>query len=816
LTFRIVQSGSAASELEWLSASPPGHSGAPFPAEPVVVGSDVLGWSAFRTLLARFTATPIGRDRALTLIPSATLACVAAALEETRDARAALVAEGVPPWDGVSDVRPALSQAAPDEAVLDGPTLAALGRTLAATERLARYGRGLATAAPRVADIARRLPPGGALGDALQRDLDPEGRLLDHASPRLRALRRHILALRADLERRLETLLASRTPGAPPSERYVTVRHGRYVVPVRAEARRSMRGIVHDRSQSGATLFVEPDEVIEPNNRLTQLALEEVDEERRLLAALSREVRARLPELEALVDAVGTLDLAFARATLAERLDASEPAVSQGGDLEIRGARHPVLVAQRWQGGPPVVPIDLRVPATRPALLITGPNAGGKTVALGTLGLLVLMAQAGCHIPAEPGSRLPVFGEVLAVIGDEQSLARDLSTFSSFVVQAQDILERATPRALVLLDELGAGTDPAEGAALGAALIATLLERGARVVATSHLEPLKVFAQTEPGCENATVAFDAERLEPAFRLEYGRPGPSHALTIAERLGLPAPVVARARAELSDTSRRLDTLLLALAAREREADARAAEATRRQAAAQAAEARAHEALARATDDAAQIRREAHAEGRTILREARQQAGQALDRLRADDVTRREAQETYHRLRRAETGLAPPAAEPLERAAGADPDAVTLRGLGLRGRIVAEAADGVTVQAGRLTVRVPREALEPAAASAVPRPTPVVSVPTRTEVPRELRLLGARTDEARGAVEKFLDEAVLAGHDAVRLVHGKGTGALRRAVADCLRSHPLVSSFRPAEAAAGGTGVTVVELVEAPRP
>ncbi len=771
--------------------------------------SDVLGWTAFLKLLARFAATPLGRARVFALIPSREQAAIQGALRETREARAALTRQGEPPWQGVTDVRPLLERAAPDGAGLDGPGLVALGHLLAAAGRLVAYGREIAGTAGDVASRCRSLPTVGELRAALEHALDAEGRLLDRASPALRTARRQIQALRGELQARLEALLDSPSVAPALQERYVTVRHGRYVLPVRGDARRAVRGIVHDRSASGATLFVEPDEVIDLNNQLTQRLLEERDEEARLLEELTRRVRAHLGELEALVDGLGALDLAFARAALGERLAASEPEMREGGDLELLDARHPLLVAQAWAGGAAVVPVDLRLPATRPGLLVTGPNAGGKTVALETCGLLALMAQAGCHVPAAPGSRLPVFDQVYAVIGDEQSLAQNLSTFSSFIAQMRGILATATDRSLVLLDELGAGTDPAEGAALGASLLEALLARGVRVIATTHLAPLKVFAELEPRMENATVAFDAERLEPTFRLEYGHPGPSYALTIGERLGLPADVIGRARAHLSEESRRLETLLAALTAREREAEARLAEAARREAAAAAGLARVEGALARAEGEAARVRREAHAEARALLADARRRVGQELDRLKAEETTRRRAQEAYRRLRAAEAELpAPPAEDPTPRQGE-----VRLRGLGLRGRVVGEEAGLVTVQAGSLTLRVSPSQLETAPApGGGPGPAPAVSVPSRRAVPRELHLLGWTTDEARAAVEKFLDDAALAGHPTVRVVHGKGTGALKRAVEACLRAHPLVSAFRPGAPAEGGAGATVVELVE----
>ena len=782
-----------------------------------LIRGDLLGWDPFRSLLARFAATPAGQDRARELVPHRALSSVRTALAETSEARRALTAEGPPPWDGTGDARPILAEATPGGAVLDGPALVQLARALAAAIRLRAYGERIAAVAPALATAWAALPAFPDLARALDEALDPDGRLTDRASPRLRALRRQIAALRADLQARVERLLDH--PAVQPAlqERYVTLRNGRYVIPVRDDARRAVRGIIHDRSQSGATVFVEPEETIPLNNELTRLCLAERDEEQRILAELTDRVRAVLAALGTLVEGLGALDLVFARAALAERLDASEPRVEPGGDLDLRRARHPLLVAQRW-GAPPgagdVVPIDLRVPAGRPGLVLSGPNAGGKTVALETGGLLVLMAQAGCHIPAAPGSRLPLTDRVLAVIGDEQSLAQDLSTFSSFVRQAREILESAGPGSLVLLDELGAGTDPTEGAALGAALLEALLDRGARVIVTTHLEPLKVFAQVEPRLQNATVAFDAERLEPTFRLEYGHPGPSHALTIGARLGLPADVIARARTHVGEESRRLETLLATLEARTQEATVRGAEAARRETEAAEALAGATRATERARAEARELRRAAEQEAQALLAEARRRVGQELERLKTEGANgasrRREAQEAYRRLRAAEGTLQPVAAPNDDPVAPSPSGEVQLRGLGLRGRIVAEADGRVTVQAGHLTVKVARSEIEPVTEAPSREREASVSLPVRADVPRELHLLGLTSDEARAAVEKFLDDAVLAGHRELRLIHGKGTGALRRAVESCLRGHPLVTSFRLAEPSAGGAGATVVAL------
>ncbi|HEX2502287.1 MAG TPA: endonuclease MutS2, partial [Methylomirabilota bacterium] len=376
-----------------------------------LIRGDLLGWHPFRSLLARFAATPSGQDRARALAPSHTLPTVRADLQETTEARRALTAEGAPPWDGTADARPILAEAAPAGAILDGPALVIVGRALAAAARLAAYGQRIVSVAPTLARAWAALPGCPDLAASLHDALDPDGRLTDRASPRLRALRRRITTLRADIQVRVERLLDHPTVAPALQERYVTLRNGRYVIPIRDDARRAVRGIIHDRSQSGATVFVEPEETISLNNELTRLSLEERDEEQRVLGELTDAVRRVLPALEELVDGLGALDLVFARAALAERLHASEPLVEPGGDLDLRAARHPLLVAQRWGASPgagDVVPIDLRVPADRPGLVLSGPNAGGKTVALETGGLLVLMAQSGCHVPAAPGSRVPL------------------------------------------------------------------------------------------------------------------------------------------------------------------------------------------------------------------------------------------------------------------------------------------------------------------------------------------------------------------------------------------------------------------------
>ena len=476
--------------------------------------------------------------------------------------------------------------------------------------RLSAFGRAARDTAPALAALTDSLPRVQGLREAIGRALDDDGAVTDHVSSRLGHLRRELRSRRRKIIQELERMLQTSDADRLFADRFVTVRHGRYVLPVRAEARARVRGIVHDRSQSGQTVFVEPENIVDANNDLVDLAREEEQEIQEILAGLTDELRSRGAELDALVETVAELDWIFARAHLANRMQAAAPELAAGTTVALREARHPLLVAQTWtDSARTVMPIDIELDGERPLLVITGPNAGGKTVALKTLALLALMAQSGCHIPAAAGSRLPVFSALHAVIGDDQSVAENLSTFSAFVKQAREILAEAGPGSLVLLDELGAGTDPDEGAALARAILEALDAAGALVVASTHLEPLKVFASTYPRARNASVEFDAERLAPTFRLRYDLPGQSYALAIAGRLGLPDALIDRAQAYRSADAARMSDLIAQLdeaarkeATRARTMAAEASESAARLASARvreaAAEARAREILARA--------------------------------------------------------------------------------------------------------------------------------------------------------------------------------------------------------------------------
>lgn len=785
-----------------------------------------LEWPDVLALLAREARTPMGRELALETAPFVDPPAIRRALGETGQARAALGQSGVPPWDGIADVRPTLEAARVPGSVAEAADLAALIPLLDAAGRLRAYGRAIAPVAPDLADSIAAYPPKKDLADLLRRSLDADGQLRDDASPALRRVRQRIRDLRREIVKRLEAYFAGPNADSTFQERYVTVRHGRYVLPIRAEAKSRLRGIVHDRSQSGATLFVEPEAMVEANNDLVQAAREEETEVVRILAALTDAVREALPDLDALVAGIGGIDLIFARGALAERMEAVEPTIGDDRDIYLPGALNPLLLAQSWaaEGGHPVIPMDIEIRADRPLLVITGPNAGGKTVALKTLGLLALMAQSGCHVPARDGARLPAFSQCFAIVGDDQSVAENLSTFSAFVKQLRDVLDRVDDRSLVLLDELGAGTDPDDGAALAQAVLETLAERGAMVAASTHLEPLKGFASTHPKARNASVEFDPERLAPTFRLIYDRPGQSYALSIGARLGLPAPLIERAHAHRSTHQRQLQELLARLDDRDRKDAERTALLDRREAESAGLLARAQAELEAARTTARETVARAKADAQRLVTEVRRHVNEEWDRLKRAEKSRPELErarkrlvETAQRLEQTAGAAAPTPETSGEAAAG---DRVEITHLGLKGDVVGVDGETATVQAGAVTVKVPLQALRVVQRTLSLQPSPrgdspprgrgYISTPGKSGVAVEMNIIGKTREEARDLLEKYLDDAFLAGLTSVRIIHGKGTGALRRAVEEVLSAHPLVAEHRPGASSEGGAGATVATL------
>jgi DNA mismatch repair protein MutS2 len=775
--------------------------------------------------LAQHITFSAGRDLALALEPSPFAAEVQQQLEETREARHLLDTHGGLPLGGAHDVRH-LAQNAKRGAILQPPDLLDIHNTLRVGKRVHRTLSRIHGDAPLLADIASRIEPCEDLAAAIGGCINDQGEVVDHASPKLARIRREMRTAYERLQEKLTRIVSNPQNASFLQEALITQRGGRYVIPIKADLRGRIPGIVHDTSGSGATLFIEPLSVVDMGNRWRQLQIEEQKEVERILAELSAHVADLAEELAWTVEALAELDLAMAKARYANALHATQPSLislrgQSAGDhpataLDLRQARHPLLDPET------VVPIDVHLGDGNYALVITGPNTGGKTVTLKTVGLMAAMTQSGLHPPLAEGSTLPVFESIYADIGDEQSIEQSLSTFSSHLTNIVDILDRACERSLVLLDELGAGTDPVEGSALARAILSRLLVRRITSMVATHYSELKAFAHVTPGVENASVEFDVETLSPTFRLQIGLPGRSNAFAIAERLGLDPSIVQSARALVSPEELETESLLAEIQQAHEEAVVARDEVVLAQRRLADQEHRLAARLAAIDAERASIVGEARAEARQELADVRRE----IETLRAEmaqrkpqsDLAQQWLAEARANLAKKETEMAPPASPappetvklPGEIAVG---DTVWVAGLGTTGQVTSLDSDSAEVQVGSFRVRVQQSELErraqrqaaeqePTTISAGFHPTPGV----------ELDLRGQRVDEVLPRVEKYLDDAFLSGMPFVRIIHGKGTGALRQAVRQQLRSHPLVKSYRQGEQGEGGTGVTVAYLVE----
>ncbi len=785
--------------------------------------------------LARHTSFSAARELALRLQPTPYLDEAQALQRETREARSLLSTHEHIGVGGARDVRQA-AEAAARGVILEPQTLLDIRHTLRQATTLRRIVGRLGNQFPALARITERLEECTALQHEIARVLDDNGEIRDSASPKLAQVRRELHVAFDRLHSKLHNIAHNPNNRQYLQEALVTQRRGRYVIPLKAEFKGRIPGIVHDQSASGATLFIEPLSTVELNNAYRELQLAEENEERRILRELCELVGHEAKYITRTVETLAYLDLVFAKARYAEALEATEPKLvgfrqaeppHPGSTIALRQARHPLLAPET------VVPIDVVLDEDTYALVITGPNTGGKTVALKTVGLLTLMAQCGLQIPAAEQSRLSVFREVFADIGDEQSIEQSLSTFSAHMTHIIEILREADPRCLVILDELGAGTDPAEGSALARALMDEFVDRGVTTLVSTHHPELKLYGHEKAGVQNASVEFDLETLAPTYRLIIGLPGRSNALAIAARLGLPEHIIAHARELVGHTDLQADALLDEIL-RKREESRRAAEASLRSFTA-AEELRAE--LRGRLENIEQERRE-------ILAQAREEAEAELETLRAEvrrlrkrlaaagqplEVIRQVEQEA-----RALEEALPPTPKPLPTLTddGERPhrfrvgELVWVASLGAEGQITELGEEEAEVAVGRLRLRARLEELTPRSKGESKRAAKrqrIASgvrgaargrdaVAVRTASPGlELDLRGHNVEDALERLEAYLDAAYMAGMPFVRIIHGKGTGVLRAAVREHLRGHPLVQSYKRGGPKEGGDGVTVVNLV-----
>ena len=791
---------------------------------------DTLEFPLALELVAAHAAGPLGAARVRARRPLTDAAVVRDALAQVAELAAYLLTDESLRGEPVPDIAATMELLGVPGSVLEGPALVELGQALAAVRAVDTALARLAADAPRTAALRAPVPP-RTIDQRLRESLGPEGEVLDSASRELARARRAVRETRERLVTRLEAILGGVDPADRAADSAVTVRNGRYVIPVRATARSRVGGIVHDASATRSTVFVEPPEVIELGNDLRAREAEEQREVLRVLRGLTDLARPHRDTIVGAVEMAVAFDDLCARARYAAAVNGFAPTVGDG-PLAIRQGRHPLLLA----GDAVVVPFDLVLAPDEWTVLVSGPNTGGKTVLMKAVGLLGLLAQAGVVPPVGPGTALPLFTRVFADIGDRQSIAASLSTFSAHARALAEVLEHAGSGTLVLLDEIGGGTDPAEGGALAAAVLRTLTRRHAVTLATTHLGALKRLASETTGIVNASLQFDAETLTPTYRFVKGVPGRSYGLAIARRLGLPAPVLAEAEREVPDTDRALDALLAEVEARGRELAQREAElAAERDALARergrvdergdavAERERAVRARERGLDAAARE------QTRGYLLEARKQVEAALGRARAavDEATAREARRLVESAI-AETKIG-------EEGRGKGEGGARTVSVGDRARVGAGAVgvvrevreDGtVVLETGSVRLVVPvteLDVVEAGEATGVPRrpPSPAwppagAARPTRTPdamteaVTSEVDLRGLRADEVDDVLLRALDAAVLADLPYLRVIHGKGTGALRDRVRALLTADPRVAHAALAPANQGGTGVTIAEL------
>ena len=777
-------------------------------------------------LLSDQAVSAEAKAKALRIRPETEAEEVLRLLDQTDAARTMIGLHGSPSFSGVKPVGEALDRADRGGS-LNTKELLTIADLLTAARRAKEYFNADAVEKTAIDHLFLSLHGNRFLEEKIKRCIPDEDTIADAASAELADIRRHMRAAQAKSRQILQKIISSPTYGKILQETIITQRDGRFVVPVKAEHKGDLPGLVHDISSSGATLFVEPMGVVQANNELIELEAKEQKEIERILAELSAEAAAHREDIQWDYDALVHLDLIFARGQLSYKMDAVRPEVRRDGAIHLRRARHPLLDPKK------AVPIDIELGDTFDTLVITGPNTGGKTVSLKTLGLLTLMTQCGLHIPVGDRSAVSVYERVLADIGDEQSIEQNLSTFSAHMTNIVAILAEADRHSLILFDELGAGTDPVEGAALAIAVIQHVRRMGARVAATTHYAELKTFAMTTAGVENASCEFNVETLSPTYRLLIGIPGKSNAFAISKRLGLPDEVIEAAKVQMSGESVRFEDVLTQLEAKRQALEKREQEANRlyRQREEDARKAREfREQMERAKENA---RSRGEAEAKRILRDARSAADEVFAELAEMRKQQAKAERTMNanearaelrrKLNEAEDAVSkrdqrqepiPKPSRPIR-----EGDLVEIPGVRTPAEVVSVGKDGtLQLKSGILKMKAKADEVRLIEDDerAAKKKNPAVTVrqnadrALRTSASRELDIRGMETLEAESVVENFISASVMGRLDTVTIIHGKGTGALRKAVHDILRRNKAVKSFRLGVYGEGESGVTVVTL------
>jgi len=776
-------------------------------------------------MLRKNCTSAVGRDMVREVRFSSDPSQIRRWQEETSEAAEILRLYPDIPIGGARDIREALKRANIG-GTLEPADFLAISDTMRCARRLKNFFSNIEESFPHLKNYAGGIRPQLELEKKINKTITDEGEIFDSASPELLRIRRQISNLQTGIKDKLNNIIRSPELRKYLQEALITIREDRFVVPVKAENRSKIAGLIHDQSSSGATVFVEPYQVVQLNNELRRKKAEEKNEINRILRELSAEVSIRGADIEQTLYLLAKIDLVLAKGRLSLDMGGVPPKLNEEGYIYICRGRHPLIPKDE------VVPVTVYLGKDFNILVITGPNTGGKTVTLKTIGLLTAMAQCGLHIPAEPGSEIAVFEQIFVDIGDEQSIEQSLSTFSSHMSNIIGILPRVDEKTLVLLDELGAGTDPTEGSALAMAILEYLLQKQCRCVATTHYSELKTYAYVTPEIENASVEFDPKTLRPTFRLLIGVPGKSNAIDIASRLGLNGRIVQRAREFLTTEEVQVSDLIQGLEENKRISYLERKKAEQLRHETQEAKAKIEQKLADLEKREKDILSRANREARKIVRQAQKQAKELLENLKtklseeAEKAQLRAEQEVQEKLRQLEKSLAEDASILEKPLPGEIPhslrpgEKVYILKLNQAGTVLSEPnpQGEVQVQVGPMKINVKVSDLRINSASdgskkaADEKVTKAsILVPKSGEISSQIDLRGLTLEEAVRQVDKYLDDACLVGLKEVTLIHGKGTGALRKGLREFLKEHPQVADFRLGGQGEGGLGVTVVKLL-----
>ncbi|WP_413308379.1 endonuclease MutS2 [Bacillus sp. 1P10SD] len=777
----------------------------------------VLEFTKVKEQLLSHAASSLGMEKIKNLMPSTDFDEVVALQAETDEAATVLRIKGNVPLSGVYDIRAHVKRSVIG-GVLSPHELIQIASTIHASRQMKRFIEELAaerTELPILSEQVERIIPLTNLEQAIKYAIDESGEVLDGASELLRSLRHQLRSNEARVREKLESMIRSSNASKMLSDAIVTIRNDRFVIPVKQEYRGHYGGIIHDQSSSGQTLFIEPQVIVQLNNQLQDIRVKEQLEIERILSELSSQAAEHESELQVIVAVLANLDFIFAKARYGKQMKASMPIMNNEGRIALFKARHPLIPIDE------VVANDIMLGKDYTTIVITGPNTGGKTVTLKTLGLCSLMAQAGLQVPAYDGSELAVFDAIYADIGDEQSIEQSLSTFSSHMVNIVDILNKVDFNSLVLFDELGAGTDPQEGAALAISILDEVHRRGARVIATTHYPELKAYGYNREGVLNASVEFDVETLSPTYKLLLGVPGRSNAFEISKRLGLNDRVIQSARSHVSEDTNQIDKMIASLEESKRQAEKEQEEARDFLKQAEMLHKDLQKQMMEFYEKKDSMLEKAAEKAEEIVEEAKTEAEKVIRDLRKMR-TEKHADIKEHELINAKKRLEEAAPEIKKSAKLMNKknkthtympgDEVKVLTFDQKGTLVERvSANEWQVQIGILKMKVKEKDMEYMSTPKQVETKPIAIVKGRDSyVKLELDLRGERYEDALLKVEKYIDDALLSSYPRVSIIHGKGTGALRQGVQEYLRNHRSVKKIRFGEAGEGGSGVTIVEF------